>query len=357
MSTSTLTPTAERYVRAVADLLPELPVEEREELMSELTAHLAEIGDDDIESNLGTPEEFVGEYRRSAGLNEARWPLLASIGTLPVVRSVAERWSRVRHSGSPEVRSRAALTWTAVRGWVAVALVAVTTRTPFEVFPIPRIESTAVGLAIVVAATWVSFRLARRSSRSHQLLDRGFTAAVMALWVVVGLDGSLQLSTTRLLPGPMADTTVAGGPALLGTNGPIGNIFAFDEAGNPVRVLLYDEHGGPILTLPDVAFDMYRDTTAMGQSFVWEGYEVRLPVDVYGRIVPNLYPLERYWPVAGTPPNSVEAPPLAGIPELEGQTTTTSAASPAPTSPSTTTSSAVPSAAPETTVPAGTAVG
>lgn len=352
MSTSTLTPAAERYVRAVADLLPELPAEEREELVSELAAHLAEIGDDDIETTLGTPADFVGEYRRSAGLNEARWSLLASIGALPVLRPVTELWSRVRRAGSPEVRSRAALTWTAVRGWLAVALVAATTRTPFEVFPIPRIESTAVGFVIVVAATWVSFRLARRSSRSHRLLDRGFTAAVAALWIVVGLEGSLQLSTTRLLPGPVTDTTVSGGPALLGTNGPIGNIFAFDEAGNPVRVLLYDEHGAPIRTLPDAAFDMYRDTTAMGESFVWDGYEVRLPVDVYGRIVPNLYPLERYWPLGGTPPNSVEAPPLAGIPELEGQATaTTSPAPPAPTAPSTTTSSAVPSAPPETTVP------
>jgi len=349
MSTSTLTPAAERYVRAVADLLPELPDDEREELMSELAAHLAEVGDDDIETTLGTPADFVGEYRRSAGIEggarRRRGRPFGRLRGTPAMRSVERSWGRFRP------------TWVVARGWVAISLLSLGWDRGFETFPIPRIGSTTGGAVAVAVATWVSLRFSRSTSARGRRLDGAFTASTAVLWLAVAAVSGLTLLTARGLPDPVVVAADPAGPpnVLLGVNGPIGNIFAYDEAGEPVRVLLYDEHGDPIRTLPDFAYDQYREVSGLGEPFVWEGYEVRLPTDSYGRVVPNLYPLERYpWTERGTLPTT-EPPPIVGIPRMV--TTTTAPEAPvAPTGGTATTPETTPplSDEPEATAPTET---
>lgn len=58
------------YLDRVHSGLADLSEEDREEVMQDLRAHLAELDEESIEANLGTPEEFVEEFRASAGLEE-----------------------------------------------------------------------------------------------------------------------------------------------------------------------------------------------------------------------------------------------------------------------------------------------
>lgn len=128
----------------------------------------------------------------------------------------------------------------------------------------------------------------------------------------------------------------AGAPELLvGPNGPIQNIYAYDTAGNPVEVLLYDEHGDPIHTIPNYMFEDAANTPT-AEPFFWEGFEIRFRVDEYGRPIGNLYPLERYDWAETEARSDPQPPPLAGIPAIPGQTANTATTEP----PMTTTSGA-----------------
>ncbi len=66
----TLSPAKARYLEQVRSQLSDLPDEEREEIVQDLVAHLAELDDGRIETELGEPEAFAAEFRSSAGYDE-----------------------------------------------------------------------------------------------------------------------------------------------------------------------------------------------------------------------------------------------------------------------------------------------
>lgn len=57
-----------QYLAEVGRLLSDLDDDERASLLADLGDRLEEITDAEIEARLGTPGEFVDEYRRSAGV-------------------------------------------------------------------------------------------------------------------------------------------------------------------------------------------------------------------------------------------------------------------------------------------------
>lgn len=67
----------EAYVRKVEELLADIDADERQALLTELRQQIEDTEGSSTES-LGTPEDFVDEYRQSAGL--------------PVPRDRSERW-------------------------------------------------------------------------------------------------------------------------------------------------------------------------------------------------------------------------------------------------------------------------
>jgi hypothetical protein len=57
----------EAYLRRVEELLADIDSDERQSLLAELSEQIDNSEDSSV-SSLGTPEDFVAEYRRSAGL-------------------------------------------------------------------------------------------------------------------------------------------------------------------------------------------------------------------------------------------------------------------------------------------------
>ncbi|MGH8873103.1 MAG: hypothetical protein ACRDWS_14160, partial [Acidimicrobiia bacterium] len=95
---------------------------------------------------------------------------------------------------------------------------------------------------------------------------------------------------------------------------PITNIYAYDRDGEPVEVLLYAQDGRPLLTLPTYVYE--EDFGPSLEPNYYDNGTVTFERDRYGRIVPNLYPLdlEVYDPGGGLRPM---APPALGVPDLD----------------------------------------
>lgn len=323
MSTVTLSGPAEKYLDAVHQGLSDLPEEDIEEVLTDLATHISELGDVDPETTLGSPEEFIAEFRASAGLDDDSETGRFS-GRL---RSAAERLSRAQARVvavlepivSPVVRHRSEIrtAWIWSRGTIAVLAYAWTSDDAIygrDTWLAPRNSSLLVQLAVLAVATAVSVQVAHGRGKWWARTDTLVSLGVVGLVLVA-------MTSPRFVPTPeeqgFVGTFENPNPVLLiGPNGPIQNLYAYDASGNPVEVFLYDEYGNPILTLPEYAYQDAAEFARAGEPFVWEGYELRFQTDVYGRPVGNLYPLKRYeWTETGAR-SAPQPPPVVGIPEL-----------------------------------------
>jgi len=293
------------YLERVAAGLADLPVEDREEVIQDLRAHLAELDQDNIRTILGTPEEFVAEFRVSAGLDEEPGkPSRFSIAPLRrKLEHVGQRLAELTHWST--VRP----VWILTRGWLLVSTLAVLAGgTAFVRFPVPVIESSSiVGLTLVLLTTWLSLWLDSRKTPVREGASFVYSSAVvllilMSMVAATGLSGS----------GPHAEEPFYF-DRLVGAEGqPIDNIYAFDLEGNPVEVLLFDQDGRPLLTLPTW---VHEEAEYRGQTGPFEYGEgaVEFAIDEFGRIVPNLYPLDLY--VYGGYGLEERLPPALGFPD------------------------------------------
>jgi hypothetical protein len=304
----TLSPEKATYLARVAEGLHDLADEEREEMLQDLEAHLAELEDEEIDRVLGTPEEFVEEFRISAGLDSP--PATAAPGRV-------QRWRAALDQRSvwlsdlidwPAIRP----TWVWIRGWLVVCAWSLLIEYEgFERFPIPSIGmSASVGLAIVILATWLSLWL----DKEH----RGPRAIGSVVFSVVGAFALLGLllnpmPTYSQLAHDLGQVTYV--EQLTAPDGnAISNVYAFDMDGNPVEVLLVDQDGRPLLTFPGYVYE--EAGLSGGGTTYWDGGTVTFPSDQYGRIIPNVYPLELtvYDEYGELTPMS---PPSLGVPTVD----------------------------------------
>jgi len=279
----TLSPAKARYLEQVRTHLSDLPEEEREEIVQDLEAHLAELDDGRIEAELGDPAAFAAEFRSSAGLDEPRrqphWELIPRIWCR--VAEHANRLGQLVHWQS----IRPVWIWT--RGWLVIcAWALLVDYEPFSRFPIPSIGgSSAIGLIEVVLATWLSLWLDKSPpSRLRRVGSRTFS--FVAGWALVG---------TLLTPVAGYSEVVNDLPyfdRLTSAEGnPINNVYAYDMEGNPVEVLLFDSEGRPLLTLPAYVYEE-ADFNPSAPETQYDSGAVRFERDSFGRIIPNLYPLQ-----------------------------------------------------------------
>jgi uncharacterized membrane protein len=56
------------YLRRIEELLADIDEDDRASLLADLTEQLSDVPGSQVTARLGTPEEFVEEYRRSAGI-------------------------------------------------------------------------------------------------------------------------------------------------------------------------------------------------------------------------------------------------------------------------------------------------
>jgi hypothetical protein len=285
--TTTLSTIKTHYLEQVALGLADLPEDDREEVIQDLRSHLAELDEDEVEAAMGSPDDFVAEFRASAGLDDdsqrARKPLLATGRTWldEAMRRLAEvsRWQAWRPL------------WIWIRGWLLLSTVAVFSGgTAFRRFPIPTVEySTIVGLALLVVATWLSVWLDRRKTRTRQV-GSFLYSSVVALLLFSSLFWPRDLARSN----PYEDE-VFYPDQLIGPEGePIYNIYAYDSDGNPLDVLLFDQNGRPLRSLPTWVYEEAEQNPGFTEKFDYGGGAVSFPRDEFGRIIPNLYPLDLY---------------------------------------------------------------
>lgn len=310
--TATLSALKADYLDRVAAGLGDLPDEDREEVLHDLRAHLAELDESEVQATLGSPDDFVAEFRASAGLGQSTkrlgWSLTRTRSRLEKSsQRLAEvvRWNTWRPL------------WIWTRGWLLVSTLAVLTGgTAFRRFPIPSIEeSTPAGLVLVAAATWISVWLNRRRTVLREFgsfLYNAVAVVVIAASLVSGVSVSrdFHFDETEFLQDRM-----------VGPEGQvINNIYAYDLDGEPVEVLLFDQEGRPLMNFPPWVYEEAELSPEQGPVPFEEGM-VEFTRDEFGRIIPNLYPLSlwRYGEL-GTRLEPVP-PPALGFPgsnEMEG---------------------------------------
>ncbi|HVR76801.1 MAG TPA: hypothetical protein VMS99_00260 [Acidimicrobiia bacterium] len=281
----TLSSVKAAYLAGVAEGLSDLSDEDREEVIQDLEAHLAELDDDQVVSTLGDAGMFVAEFRHSAGLDEPQrkrgFTRLRHARAVIEERSarVAEviQWSRFRPA------------WIWVRGWLLVTVWGMLYYgETFERFPIPRFGgSSLTGLVLAAVATGISVWLEQGRSTSRRQTASALYSVVAAIALLASLLNPIYSWVQQDFEDPVLHID-----RLTGANGePVENIFAYDLEGHPVEVLLFDSRGRPLRTLPDyvyqeAVFDPNRESFDFGYGLV------AFERDQFGRIVPNLYPLE-----------------------------------------------------------------
>ena len=292
-SSTTLTDAAGAYLEAVRGALSDLPEDELEEILGDLAVQLADLEPADtaeVSAALGDPRRFAAELREAAGIGEEA-PEVKGLGHALRAHLDAVRRRPGALWVSAQLR-RARPYWLAVRGWLLVASISVIyNRFPFINFPVPEVVDSAwFGAVIVVGLTWLSLRLGR-ARRSGKVFDKAFTVATL-FYVAVAFAGNFPLQQAQELPYDLHRPTYWG---LLGANGPITNIYAYDLDGNAVQVLLYDQEGRPISVRPDLEL---RYAAEMGvitddRLVLYEdGRDIAIPLDDQGNPIPNLYPLD-----------------------------------------------------------------
>lgn len=279
----TLSQSKAAYLARVAEGLADLPLEDREEVLQDLEAHLAELSDASFENELGTPEAFVLEFRQSAGLAQAA----LGPGRMERALTTFSAWSSRLSDMTRWPLVRPAWTW--VRGWVLVSAWSwLYYMEPFEYFPIPKIEgSTSMGLVLVVGATWLSQWLDKTPERRRRSIGS----------VVMSAAAGIALVLTLLNPMPTHQEVFYEDPALYydqltdAEGNPVANIYAYDLEGTPVEVLLFDQDGRPLLALPPYVYEE-ADLNPGQETIEYGQGAVHFTRDQFGRIIPNLYPLQ-----------------------------------------------------------------
>jgi len=281
----TLSPIKAQYLDQVSAGLADLSEEERDEVIQDLSAHLAELSDDEIVPVLGAPSAFVAEFRASAGLDKpGRLP-----GLVTRARVRLEEWS-TRLSGLthwPRVRPF----WVWSRGWIMISVfAAIQGGVAFYHFPIPAVgDRTLVGLAMVAAATALSVWLDR--APSHPLSDMGSVVfSAIGIWALLaGIFGAIALGRPAVFVESEQEQWLF---PITGHDGvSVENIYAYDLEGNPIEVVLFDQLGRPLLTMPPWVYEE-AELRPRETAVEYPGGYVIFARDEFGRIVPNLYPLE-----------------------------------------------------------------
>jgi len=65
---------ATEYLKRIEELLADIGEDDRASLMADLAEQLSDVSGSEVTARLGTPEEFVEEYRRSAGIEKPSEP-------------------------------------------------------------------------------------------------------------------------------------------------------------------------------------------------------------------------------------------------------------------------------------------
>lgn len=250
---TTVPPEVEQYLAAVRESLADLPPAERDDLLAEVEASLAEAAadTDSLAATLGRPEAFAAELRAAAGLEERTGPRSPEL-----VRRLRSAIARLAESPARRAAAELAPIWWVARGYVAVALIAHLLQSDWSsryAF-IPHFGSTELGLAIVVLAIAISVGFGLRLRQRPGVFRRSAVLANLALAIAaIPIADALAEQLTRAqdnliaLASDSQPQPVVVPPGLIYDGQPVRNVYPFSRQGRLLHdVLLYDDLGRPL---------------------------------------------------------------------------------------------------------------
>ncbi len=248
------------YLGAVRAALADLPAEERDELLADVEGSLLDAANESgepIAARLGPPERFAGELRAAAGLEPAPAATPAKpergafVRLADAVRQTADdpRFARARSTAR-----ELAPVWWAVRGYVAVALLAFWLLDGFANNRpwVPWFGSGEFSLLIlaggIAGSLAIGLRARNSGPRSRRLRRAGLAANIvlaLSTWPIslMVLDGD-STSYQAVYEEPIE----VHAPAGLSVDGrSVTNIYPYSRDGKLLLdVLLYDDAGKPL---------------------------------------------------------------------------------------------------------------
>lgn len=293
------------YADKVVACLGNLPQDVRADLVEDLEQHLAEVAAESerpLVEQLGAPEAYAQELRRSAGLEPAEGGAARSLAAaLRSASHVIARHPRVQVALDLAHELRPA--WWVAR---AVALVLFVTALPQGLSWRPGLL-WLLALAATVAVSVDVGRRARTRTDARALMALVNVAAAFALLVLTvefmqfGFPTRYETIVEHVPPGHLAHAD----------GEPITNIYAFDADGDALDgVFLYDGAGRPIEIGPDA-----------GEML---GIETDYERAADGTLLRHRFPLEQYVVDVGPRGEEISRPrprPEVDLPPLEARET------------------------------------
>ncbi|MFC3494995.1 HAAS signaling domain-containing protein [Glycomyces rhizosphaerae] len=246
------------YLAAVERHLNDLPTHIRQDLMSELDAHLTEVAADlepgaALRDLLGSPEAYARELRDTAEVDkepvakrmrrkfsETAAPALAR------VRTAADRYAvSTGYADSAELRERLRPGWWVLRGaivaalfvyWLSAAQYGVT---GFSIFG--SLPGLLLMVAVLLVCVWASMRLGAKSTEWRGRRRRWMIAGGIAIVALAGYQFSW------LLTGNLPVRYIESASDEVDSYAYISDVYAYDENGNLLTgVYLFDQDGNPL---------------------------------------------------------------------------------------------------------------
>jgi hypothetical protein len=251
----TLPPAAAEFLATVAQALSDLPDGEREDLIEEVGAHLADVSDelgqdidaDSLRARLGPPEAYAAELRSAAGYDA---PAPEQVGIVNRLGGLSQRL-RARAAALPGAEGVRRLTvelrpgWWVARVWVLLTWVSLDNG--IAVFP--RVTRNGlVNLLLLAAAVVASVWLGRRVTAPRP--SRGWRGAAIAANVILAIGAIVVFNQIQQRgndgyvgePKSFAEASLAASAPSTPTN-----LFAFTPDGKLIpQFYLYDENGQPV---------------------------------------------------------------------------------------------------------------
>jgi hypothetical protein len=237
----------ESYLTRVREALADVPLDERNDLLSEVEASLYDTASEtggSVAARLGPPEEFAAELRAAAGLHA---PSPAPPPSLLATLRDVSRDARVR--ATLATGRELAPVWWVARGYVAVAALALAVGASWSVAhaSVPRLGSAATGLTLIAVAVVVSVAAGIWSRRRATVPPRALILLNLVL-LTAAIPVAQHLAKGRpATPAIQTVVQVEPLPGLAYNGTPLRNVYPFSRDGRSLRdVFLYTDSGAPI---------------------------------------------------------------------------------------------------------------
>ncbi len=276
------------FAASVRTHLGDLPGDEVEEIISGLIADLTDqANDSDGALELGDPGEYAAELRAAAGLPER-----VDGATRVPLRERVRAW---REHTAARIRQNPAAAWVldllvslrpawwVLRGW---GLYAAGNGIVRHSGPIPRtlVGWLTLGVLFLISVQWGRGRWLPQNFVRH-VRTVASVIALLALPFAITSATAPQFTYISYEEGPTYEEAPAQGLLLDGVQ--VGNIFAYDENGDPIdRVQLFTDKGTPL--------NLYgADSKYLGYDWsIDDEGRVHVPwADSFDRDTWNVYPL------------------------------------------------------------------